>query len=90
MLKKRFWETERMYRARLDLEAAKAQVAGKRLWRITAIEMLPQKNGGWSMGVKDHFTVEACSEEMAVGVFKRRSGRMSWFVTDVSPEKVAG
>lgn len=88
-IKKRFWETEGAYKRRCDLEAAKASVGAKRLWRIYAIEMLPQKNGGWQMGMQDHFTVEACSEEMAIGVFKHRNGRMSWFVTKIAEETVA-
>lgn len=88
-MKKRIFETEGMFKRRCDLEAAKAQIAGKKLWRIQAIEMLPQKNGGWQMGMQDHFTVEACSEEMAIGVFKHRGGRMSWFVTKVTEETVA-
>jgi len=79
-----------MYARRRDLEEAKAAIGAKKLWRIDAIEMIRSPKGqGWTMGTLDHFTVEACSEEMAVGVFKCRSGRMGWFVVRVSPETVS-
>ena len=88
-MKKRFYETDAMFARRCDLAEAKASISEKKLWRVCAIEMVRQKNGGWQMGRQDHFTVEACSEESAVGVFKVRDGRMSWFVTSVEPETVA-
>lgn len=89
-MKRRFYETEKMFKKRWDLAQAKAEVMEKKLWRVYAIEMLPQKNGGWQMGAQDHFTVEASSEEMAIGVFKFRNGRMSWFVTKIVEETIAG
>ena len=88
-MKKRFWETEKMFRARLDRVAAAQAVGAKRLWRIDAIEMKKGQQG-WTMGNMDHFTVEAFCEEMAIGVFKRRNDRMNWFVTDVKEEVVVG
>lgn len=90
MTKRRFWETAAAFARRQDLEAARKAITGKKLWRITAIEMIKQSNGGWQMGRQDHFTVEACSEEMAIGVFKfRTAGMMHWFVTSVVEESVS-
>ena len=85
---KRFYETEAMFKRRCDREEAFAAMLPKRLWRIDAIEMKRAPDGSWRMGRQDHFTVEATTDEMAVGVFKIRNRKMNWFVTGVVEETV--
>lgn len=85
---KRFYETEAMFRRRCDREEAIAAMLPKKLWRIDAIEMKRSPDGSWRMGRQDHFTVEATTDEMALGVFKLRNEKMNWFVTGVSEETV--
>lgn len=91
-MKKFFFETESHFQKRRDLDQAAKQVAGKKLWRVTAIEMksMPDSmGGGYQMGVKDHFTVSACSREMAIGAFCVERG-MGWFVIAADEESVIG
>lgn len=87
IMKKRFYETNAMYERRCDVNAAYAQIRSKKLWRIDAIEMKRVGNA-WQMGRQDHFSVNACSAEMAIGVFKLREDRMNWFVVSVKEESV--
>lgn len=84
-----FFESDKARTARANREFALRQIGEKKLWRVYAIEMTQLSGGGWKMGQQDHFTVEAPSEELAVGIFKRKTDHMSWFVTSVSPETVA-
>lgn len=85
---KRFYETAAMFKRRCDREEALAAMLPKKLWRIDAIEMKRVPDGSWRMGKQDHFTVEATTDEMALGVFKLRNGKMNWFVTGVVEETV--
>lgn len=88
-MKKRFYETEAMFKRRCDRETAIAAALPKRLWRIDAIEMKRLPDGTWRMGKQDHFTVEAATDELAIGVFKLRGeGKMNWFVTGVVEEMI--
>ena len=88
-MKKRFYETEAMFKRRFDRETAIAAALPKRLWRIDAIEMKRLPDGTWRMGKQDHFTVEAATDELAIGVFKLRGeGKMNWFVTGVVEEMI--
>ena len=88
-MKKRFYETEAMFKRRCDRETAIAAALPKRLWRIDAIEMKRLPDGTWRMGKQDHFTVEAATDELAIGVFKLRGeGKMNWFVTSVVEEMI--
>jgi len=84
-MKKRFWETDRQFKTRQDVDFAKKSIQDKKLWRITAIEM-KRVNGGFQMGREDHFAVTAYCSEMAVGLFK--ADKMDWFVTKVEPETI--
>lgn len=88
-MKKMFWETNAMFKWRFDLNQAKKMVGEKKLWRIDAIEMTQGPMGSWKMGRQDHFTVEAHTQEMAIGKFKTL-GHMQWFVLGVVEEKVVG
>ncbi len=83
------FESDKARSERVAREFALRQIGAKRLWRVCAIEMMQTSGGGWKMGQQDHFTVEAPSEELAVGVFKLKADHMSWFVTAVTPETVA-
>ena len=88
-MKKRCYETEAMFKRRCDRETAIAAALPKRLWRIDAIEMKRLPDGTWRMGKQDHFTVEAATDELAIGVFKLRGeGKMNWFVTGVVEEMI--
>ena len=88
-MKRRFYETEAMFKRRCDRETAIAAALPKRLWRIDAIEMKRLPDGMWRMGKQDHFTVEAATDELAIGVFKLRGeGKMNWFVTGVVEEMI--
>ena len=88
-MKKRFYETEAMFKRRCDRETAIAAALPKRLWRSDAIEMKRLPDGTWRMGKQDHFTVEAATDELAIGVFKLRGeGKMNWFVTGVVEEMI--
>ena len=88
-MKKRFYETEAMFKRRCDRETAIAAALPKRLWRIDAIEMKRLPDGTWRMGKQDHFTVEAATDELAIGIFKLRGeGKMNWFVTGVVEEMI--
>lgn len=91
-MKKLFLETTMHFQKRCDLAKARQQIGGKKLWRITAIEMkkLPESmGGGYQMGSQDHFTVSAYCKEMAIGAFCL-DYQMCWFVTDVVEETVIG
>jgi hypothetical protein len=86
-VKKRFWETNAMFKRRWELDQARQQLSGSKLWRIDAIQMLRHGFNGWRMGNVDHFTVEAPSRELAIGKFKT-GGRMNWFIVDCKMEQI--
>lgn len=87
MIKKRFWETDQMFKNRIEKLDNKNENLKPRLWRITAYEMKQAPNGGvWSSGAADHFTVMASSKEMAIGKFKLDN--MTWMVVNVNEETV--
>ena len=86
-MKKRFWETKAMFKRRWDAAQAIASLGEKKLWRVDAIQMIPQPKGGYVMGDMDHFTVEAYTKELAIGKFKTMD-RMNWFVVAVRLESV--
>ena len=77
-----------MFKRRCDKADALVAAMPKKLWRIDAIEMKRSPDGSWRMGKQDHFTVEAATDEMAIGVFKLRNERMNWFVVSVAQEAV--
>lgn len=86
-MKKRFWETEEMFKRRIEKLDKKNEQYKNQLWRITAYDMKQVPNGGViSNGSADHFTIMASCKEMAIGKFKL--SHMSWLVVAVEKETI--